>query len=216
LTASGGPFRQLANSQMCHITPSQAIAHPNWDMGAKISVDSATMMNKGLELIEAYHLFGLPEERIEILVHPQSVIHSLVAYRDGSVLAQLGQPDMRTPIGYALSWPGRMTTPVEALDLARIGSLTFEAPDHRRFPAMSLARESLRNGGSAPVVLNAANEIAVQAFLDGRIGFLHIVELVERSLEHLPHRAVRSLEDVFELDRLTRRATRAFLPAMAE
>jgi 1-deoxy-D-xylulose-5-phosphate reductoisomerase len=161
LTASGGPFRDLSREAMAEVTPDQAVAHPNWDMGAKISVDSATMMNKGLELIEAYHLFGLPEPQIEILVHPQSVVHSMVAYIDGSVLAQLGQPDMRTPIAYALAWPARMAAPVERLDLAAIGQLTFEAPDPDRFPALRLARQALRAGGCAPTVLNAANEIAV-------------------------------------------------------
>ena len=215
LTASGGPFRSMPLAEMSHITPAQAVAHPNWDMGAKISVDSATMMNKGLELIEAFYLFDIPEERIEILVHPQSVIHSLVAYSDGSVLAQLGQPDMRTPISYALAWPRRMATPVEMLDLASVASLTFESPDDVRFPAMRLARESLRNGGSAPIVLNAANEIGVQAFLDGKIEFLEIIGLVEEMLDNFSHHAIRDLDAVIELDRAVRDKTLSRLTVAA-
>ena len=195
LTASGGPFRTTSLEAMAKMTPEQAVAHPNWDMGAKISVDSATMMNKGLELIEAYHLFGMPEEKIEILVHPQSVVHSLVAYVDGSVLAQLGTPDMRTPIAYALAWPGRMATPGRRLDLAAIGSLTFEAPDAERFPALRLARAALRAGGGAPTIFNAANEMAVQAFLERRIGFLDIARMVETVLTDLDGVAVDTLAD---------------------
>src|SRR5271169_6642419 len=167
LTASGGPFRERAIEEMRWVTPQQAVAHPNWSMGAKISVDSATMMNKGLEIIEAFHLFGLPEPRIEVLIHPQSVIHSMVAYVDGSVLAQLGPPDMRTPIAHALAYPDRMPTPAARLDLATLGKLTFEAPDPGRFPALRLAREALRAGGAAPTILNAANEVAVAGFLGG-------------------------------------------------
>jgi 1-deoxy-D-xylulose-5-phosphate reductoisomerase len=216
LTASGGPFRSMPLSEMSHITPAQAVAHPNWDMGAKISVDSATMMNKGLELIEARYLFDLPEDRIEILVHPQSVIHSLVAYDDGSVLAQLGQPDMRTPISYAMAWPGRMSTPVAELDLASIASLTFEAPDHERFPAMGLARTSLGDGASAPIVLNAANEVAVEAFLGGRIGFLDVIDLVARALDKVPPRDVDDLEAVIEFDRAARRQAIDLLPVYAD
>lgn len=211
LTASGGPFRTWPHAEMESVTPAQAVAHPNWNMGAKISVDSATMMNKGLELIEAYHLFGLPEERIEILVHPQSVIHSMVAYVDGSVLAQMGQPDMRTPIAYTLAWPDRMTAPVERLDLVRIAELTFEAPDPQRFPALRLAREALQAGGGAPTVLNAANEIAVAAFLDGRHGFLGIAAAVEAALARLGSHAVTSLQDVLALDVEARRVTRQLL-----
>jgi len=216
LTASGGPFRSMPLSEMSHITPAQAVAHPNWDMGAKISVDSATMMNKGLELIEARYLFDLPEDRIDILVHPQSVIHSLVAYDDGSVLAQLGQPDMRTPISYAMAWPGRMSTPVAELDLARIASLTFEAPDHERFPAMGLARTSLGDGASAPIVLNAANEVAVEAFLGGRIGFLDVIDLVARALDKVSPRDVGDLEAVVEFDRTARRQAIDLLPVYAD
>ena len=204
LTASGGPFRRFSKDEMAEVTPQQAVAHPNWDMGAKISVDSATMMNKGLELIEAHHLFGLPESQIEILVHPQSIIHSMVAYVDGSVLAQLGQPDMRTPIAYALAWPARMAAPVERLDLASVGQLCFEAPDPVRFPALRLARWALSMGGCAPTVLNAANEVAVQGFLDGANGFLGIVEIVEQVLESIPEAALDSLDDVLAVDREAR------------
>nr|WP_243403993.1 1-deoxy-D-xylulose-5-phosphate reductoisomerase [Zavarzinia aquatilis] len=180
LTASGGPFRSADQDAMARATPAEAVAHPNWSMGAKISVDSATMMNKGLELIEAHHLFAMPEERIDILVHPQSVIHSLVEYVDGSVLAQLGSPDMRVPIAHALAWPDRMETPVARLDLAAIARLTFEPPDPQRFPALRLARHALKCGGAAPTILNAANEIAVAAFLSRRIGFLDIAAVVEQ------------------------------------
>ena len=200
LTASGGPFRTLPRSQMADVTPGQAVAHPNWDMGAKISVDSATMMNKGLEIIEAHHLFQMEETRIEVLVHPQSIIHSMVAYIDGSVLAQLGTPDMRTPIAHTLAWPGRMASPSARLDLAQIGSLTFEAPDPERFPALRLAREALRAGGSAPAVLNAANEVAVQSFLTENIGFLDIPAVVEQTLERLPAAPIYALDDVVEAD----------------
>ena len=205
LTASGGPFRTLSRPAMADVTPNQAVAHPNWDMGAKISVDSATMMNKGLEVIEAHHLFGLPEARIEVLVHPQSVVHSMVAYSDGSVLAQMGQPDMRTPIAYTLAWPERMATPVARLDLAEIGQLRFEAPDSERFPALRLARQALQAGGSAPTVLNAANEVAVAGFLDGRLGFLGIAEVVERTLDRITAVPLGGLDDVWRIDREARR-----------
>ncbi len=205
LTASGGPFRTLSRAAMAEVTPEQAVAHPNWDMGAKISVDSATMMNKGLELIEAHHLFGLAEARIDILVHPQSVVHSMVAYSDGSVLAQMGQPDMRTPIAYTLAWPERMAAPVARLDLAKIGQLTFEAPDSVRFPALRLARQALRAGGSAPTILNAANEVAVKGFLDGRLGFLGIADVVERTLETIDAVSLGGLDDVWQIDREARR-----------
>ena len=204
LTASGGPFRSLDRAAMASMTPAQAVAHPNWDMGAKISVDSATMMNKGLELIEAHHLFGLPESQIDIVVHPQSVVHSLVAYTDGSVLAQLGSPDMRTPIAYALGWPKRMPTPAKRLDLAAIGSLTFENPDPVRFPALRLAREALKAGGTAPAVLNAANEVAVHAFLKGQIGFLDIAETVERTMAALPAEPLTSLDHLRQVDAAAR------------
>ena len=179
LTASGGPFRNWSLADMAAATREQALAHPNWDMGAKISIDSATMMNKGLELIEAHLLFGLPAEQIDIVVHPQSVIHSMVAYRDGSVLAQLGTQDMRVPISHSLGWPSRIDSPAARLDFTDLAPLTFERPDSRRFPSLRLAREALVIGGSAPIVLNAANEVAVAAFLGGRIGFLDIARVVE-------------------------------------
>jgi 1-deoxy-D-xylulose-5-phosphate reductoisomerase len=204
LTASGGPFRTMSRDAMQWVTPEQAVAHPNWDMGAKISVDSATMMNKGLEIIEAYHLFGLPEERIEVLVHPQSVVHSMVEYIDGSVLAQLGTPDMRMPISLALGWPRRMPTPGERLDLAKRGTLTFEAPDLERFPALRLARSALKAGGAAPAICNAANEVAVQAFLDRRIGFLDIAGIVEAALSSFSGVKANGLDEVIALDEAAR------------
>ena len=200
LTASGGPFRRMSLADMAHVTPEQAVAHPNWSMGAKISVDSATMANKGLELIEAHHLFAMPEDRIDILVHPQSVIHGLVAYEDGSVLSQMGAPDMRTPISYALGWPKRMAAPSPRLSLEEIGELTFEAPDPHRFPALRLARQALKTGGSAPTIFNGANEVAVDHFLGGRIGFLDIARIVEQTLDKVPSCPLQSLEDVDESD----------------
>jgi 1-deoxy-D-xylulose-5-phosphate reductoisomerase len=200
LTASGGPFRGASLEKMHRVTPAEAVAHPNWEMGSKISVDSATMMNKGLELIEAHHLFGLAPERIEIVIHPQSVVHSLVAYVDGSVLAQLGPPDMRTPIAYALAWPERMKWPAPRLDLVQIGTLTFEAPDLERFPALGLARQALSAGGSAPTILNAANEVAVGAFLASRIGFLDIARVVESTLERVSKPSMDSLFEVQTVD----------------
>lgn len=211
LTASGGPFRTWSMVDIARATPKEAVAHPNWDMGAKISVDSATMMNKGLELIEAHHLFGLPADRIEIVVHPQSIVHSMVAYVDGSVLAQLGTPDMRIPISYALAWPERMKTPSERLDLSAVGRLDFEEPDPDRFPALRLAREALVAGGAAPTVLNAANEEAVERFLDGRLGFLDIARIVEGVLEAFSGTEVGSLDDVREVDRLARERARALM-----
>lgn len=213
LTASGGPFREKDLNYMARVTPEQAVAHPNWDMGAKVSVDSATMMNKGLELIEASHLFPVAEENIEILVHPQSVVHSLVEYVDGSVLAQLGTPDMRTPIAYALGWPRRMAAPTPRLALEEIGQLTFEAPDEDRFPAMRLARQALQTGGGAPTILNAANEVAVQGFLDRRIGFLDIVRVVEQTLEKIPNGQMENLGDVGEIDAAARTVARALVAA---
>ena len=200
LTASGGPFRTFTREEMRGITPAQAVAHPNWSMGAKISVDSATMMNKGLELIEAAHLFPIGLDRIEILVHPQSIIHSMVEYRDRSTLAQLGSPDMRIPIASALAWPVRMTTPCQPLDLARVGRLDFEAPDEERFPALGLARHVAGQGGSAPAILNAANEVAVAAFLKGEIGFLDIAMIVEDVLNRYSAPAPGRIEDVLDVD----------------
>ena len=206
LTASGGPFRTYDRAAMADVTPEAAVAHPNWDMGAKISVDSATMMNKGLEVIEAHYLFGLSADRIDVLIHPQSVIHSCVAYVDGSVLAQMGSPDMRTPIAYALGWPRRIEAPVTRLDLAALGKLTFETPDLERFPALGLARQALKAGGCAPTILNAANEVAVAAFLAGRIGFLDIARIVEKTLETVPTTPIASLSDVLEINARARGA----------
>jgi 1-deoxy-D-xylulose-5-phosphate reductoisomerase len=200
LTASGGPFREATQEAMAVATPEQAIAHPVWDMGAKISIDSATMMNKGLEVIEAFYLFGHPEPGIEILVHPQSVVHSMVEYIDGSVLAQLGTPDMRMPISLALGWPRRIPTPGRRLDLAAIGTLTFEAPDPARFPALRIARDALRVGGAAPLICNAANEVAVKAFLDRRIGFLDICRVVEDTVASLSEAAATSLDEILYWD----------------
>ena len=204
LTASGGPFRTASADTIRDATPAQAIAHPNWSMGAKISVDSATLMNKGLELIEAHFLFGLPSDRLEVVIHPQSVVHSMVEFVDGSVLAQLGSPDMRIPIAYALAWPERMTTPAQRLDLAAIARLDFEAPDLQRFPALRLAREALEAGGAAPVVLNAANEVAVASFLAGELRFPDIVRLVADALADAQFDAPRAIADVLEIDRVTR------------
>ncbi|MEA3081267.1 MAG: 1-deoxy-D-xylulose-5-phosphate reductoisomerase [Sphingomonadales bacterium] len=213
LTASGGPFRAASAETIGAATPAQAVAHPNWSMGAKISVDSATMMNKGLELIEAHYLFGLPSERIDILVHPQSVVHSMVEFVDGSVLAQLGSADMRIPIAYALAWPERMATPAQRLDLAAIARLDFEAPDLDRFPALRLARDALEAGGAAPVVLNAANEVAVAGFLAGRIAFPEISRLVQEALMAADYGAPSSIGDVREIDRVTRERANAMMTA---
>jgi len=211
LTASGGPFRERALKDMKDVTPEQAVKHPNWSMGAKISVDSATMMNKGLEVIEAHHLFDLPSERIEVVVHPQSVVHGLVYYSDGSVLAQLGSPDMRTPIANTLGWPERIPAPSPKLDLAKLARLTFEAPDPARFPALRIARAALLAGGGSPTVLNAANEVAVAAFLDKRIGFLDIAAIVERTLEALPDRRIDTLADIIALDAEARETARRLI-----
>ncbi len=200
LTCSGGPFRDWSLEQMRDVTPDQAVAHPNWSMGAKISVDSATCMNKGLELIEAARLFPIPHDRIEIVIHPQSVIHSLVDHVDGSVLAQLGPPDMRTPIAHTLAWPDRMPTPMAPLDLVAIGRLEFEAPDPVRFPALRLAREALDAGGARPAILNAANEVAVEAFLQRRIGFLEIAAIVEHIVTCYDPAAPDSVDAVLAID----------------
>lgn len=200
LTASGGPFREWTQAQLDAATPEQAVAHPNWDMGAKISVDSATMMNKGLEYIEAHHLFPVGLDRLKIVVHPQSVIHSMVEYRDRSTLAQLGPSDMRVPIASCLAWPARMDTPMETLDLAEIGELSFFAPDETRFPATRLAREAIEAGGAAPATLNAANEVAVAAFLAGQIAFTRIPVMVEQTLNRYSAAAPGTLEDVLSVD----------------
>lgn len=204
LTASGGPFRTWTREQMANVTPEQAVAHPNWDMGAKISVDSATMMNKGLELIEAHHLFPVGLENIEILVHPQSVIHSMVEYRDCSTLAQLGSPDMRIPIANALAWPERMTTNCEPLNLADIARLDFERPDESRFPATKIARAAIMAGGAKPAMLNAANEVAVAAFLNRAVQFLDITEIVSRLLDSYSPPEPSELADIFAIDKETR------------
>jgi 1-deoxy-D-xylulose-5-phosphate reductoisomerase len=185
LTASGGPFRSWSREQMARATRAQALAHPNWSMGAKISIDSATMMNKGLEVIEAAYLFAMPPEQIEVLIHPQSIVHSLVEYADGSTLAQLGPPDMRSPIACAFAWPDRLPWPAKRLDLARSGPLTFEEPDLERFPALRIAKSALAAGGSAPAAMNGADEVAVAAFLDGHIGFLDIAATVEETLTRM-------------------------------
>lgn len=208
LTASGGPFRDWSLERLQKATRYEALKHPNWSMGQKITIDSATMMNKGLELIEAFHLFPVTVEQLHIVVHPQSVVHCLVQYCDGSVLAQMSSPDMRTPIAYSLAWPERMSAPTARLDLAKLGTLTFETPDEVRFPALRIAREAMIAGGAAPTVLNAANEIAVQAFLEGRIGFMHISQVVAASLERAvteiglsPH---ATLDDVLNTDSAAR------------
>ena len=200
LTASGGPFRDWPIERLAHATPAEAVRHPNWSMGAKISVDSATMMNKGLEFIEAWHLFPVGVERLRIIVHPQSIIHSMVEYRDGTTLAQLGPSDMRVPIASALAWPARMATPCEPLDLATIGTLTFRAPDEERFPATRLAREATLAGGAAAAVMNAANEVAVAAFLSGQIGFTQIVQCCEDVLACGLPSPPQSLEEVIAVD----------------
>jgi 1-deoxy-D-xylulose-5-phosphate reductoisomerase len=204
LTASGGPFRTLSLDEMRAVTPAQAVKHPNWSMGAKISIDSATMMNKGLELIEAHHLFPVGLNRLEIIVHPQSVVHSMVEFRDHSTLAQLGSPDMRVPIAHALAWPERMATPCQPLDLATIGRLDFEAPDLMRFPAIRLARAAIEAGGARPAILNAANEVAVAAFLEGRIGFLEIAMIVEETLTRYSPASPTSVEEIWAIDREAR------------
>ncbi len=204
ITASGGPFRTYTLEQMQDVTPQQAVRHPNWNMGAKISVDSATMMNKGLELIEAFYLFPLRAEQLHILVHPQSIIHALVEMVDGSVLAQMSQPDMCTPIANALAWPKRIAAPVKKLRLEDIGSLSFEAPDEVRFPSIRLAREALLAGGSAPTILNAANEVAVARFLAGAIGFTDIAKIVEKTLEILYSKPLETIDDVLDCDKTAR------------
>ncbi len=211
LTASGGPFREKDSAFMEKVTPEQAVAHPNWSMGAKISVDSATMMNKGLEIIEAFHLFGFGADKIEVLVHPQSIVHSAVGYVDGSVLAHMGMPDMRTPISYALAYPDRMVSPTAKLDLTALSGLTFSAPDETRFPALRLAKECLKKGQAATAIMNAANEVAVGAFLRREIGFLDIVRVVEKIVERLPANPVATIHDVIAVDLLAREETKRYL-----
>jgi 1-deoxy-D-xylulose-5-phosphate reductoisomerase len=211
LTASGGPFRGRSRESLAEVSPDEACAHPNWSMGRKISVDSATLMNKGLEVIEAHHLFGLAPERIEVVVHPQSTIHSLVDYLDGSMLAQLGNPDMRTTLAVGLAWPERVEAGVAPLDLLAVGRLDFQAPDLAAFPCLGLAFEALRAGGSAPAVLNAANEIAVSAFLQRRLGFLGIPALIERTMHQLPRLPSATLQDRLDADAEARRVAGALL-----
>jgi len=211
LTASGGPFRDWPAERLAHATPAEAVKHPNWSMGAKISVDSATMMNKGLEYIEAYHLFPVGTDRLRIIVHPQSIVHSMVEYRDGSTLAQLGPSDMRVPIASALAWPARMDTPCAPLDLAAIGELTFRAPDEERFPATRIARQAAAAGGGVPAVLNAANEIAVAAFLDGKLAFTRIAAQVEQILGSFAPGAPATLDEVIALDAEARARTRELM-----
>jgi len=215
LTASGGPFRTLSREEMARVTPAQAVKHPNWSMGAKISVDSATLMNKGLELIEAHHLFPVGHERLSVLIHPQSVVHSLVEYIDGSTLAQLGPPDMRTPIAHTLAWPERMATPCAPLDLAKVARLDFEEPDFNRFPALGLALQVLAAGGARPGVLNAANEEAVAAFLDGRIGFLDIALIVDKVLSRYDPRSPETIDEALMIDAETRRVAARALERQA-
>jgi 1-deoxy-D-xylulose-5-phosphate reductoisomerase len=216
LTASGGPFRTRDPAELAAVTPDEACAHPNWRMGRKISVDSATMMNKGLEVIEAHHLFGAPPEAIDVVIHPQSVVHSLVEYVDGSVLAQLGHPDMRTPIAQALAWPERLDSGVASLDLAAMAALTFEAPEPGRFPCLALAYDALAAGGAATVVLNAANEVAVAAFLAGRARYPAIHATCAETLERVPPRTVRTLADALAADAEARRTACAYLDLPAD
>lgn len=211
LTASGGPFRTLPLEALADVTPAQAVAHPNWVMGRKISVDSATMMNKGLEVIEARWLFDMPVDRIDVVIHPQSVVHSMVDYADGSVIAQLGNPDMRTPIAHAMAYPERIESGVPSLDMFRIGRLDFEAPDLDRFPCLGLAFEALRSGESAPATLNAANEVAVDAFLSGQLGFTQIPQVIAATLDACPPVALAQLADVMAADAAARRAAAAYI-----
>ncbi|ELX09113.1 1-deoxy-D-xylulose 5-phosphate reductoisomerase Dxr [Janthinobacterium sp. HH01] len=216
LTASGGPFLTRDVATLDAVTPEQACKHPNWSMGRKISVDSATMMNKGLEVIEAHWLFGAPAEQIEVVIHPQSVIHSMVSYVDGSVLAQLGNPDMRTPIAHALAYPERIESGVAQLDLTQIATLQFERPDFNRFPCLALAFDALKAGGTAPALLNAANEIAVQAFLDLKIGFRQIDRVIAHVVETLPHGAAHSIEAVMAQDAAARAAAETYIAGLAK
>lgn len=215
LTASGGPFRTYDEGALRQVTAAEAVRHPNWDMGPKISVDSATLMNKGLELIEASWLFAVPSDRIEVVVHPQSVIHSMVEYEDGSVLAQLGTPDMRTPIACALSWPQRIASGAPQLDFAALAALQFEAPDLTRFPCLKLAREALEAGGTATAVLNAANEVAVAAFLEARIGFMDIPDCVAAALDKMLAPTCKTVEDVLAVDAATRRFVNARITSLS-
>ncbi len=216
LTASGGPFRGRTRAELAEVSIEDALKHPTWDMGGKITIDSATLMNKGLEVIEAHHLFGVPYDRIEVVVHPQSIIHSLITLCDGAALAHLGHPDMRVPISYALHHPDRVDVPVPALDLAEVGTLTFEPVDHDAFPCLNLARAAAKAGGTAPCVLNAANEIAVHAFLRGALSYLGIAEVIERTLEALPPERVRAFESLYEADREARELAAGLVEAESD
>src|SRR5688572_6173268 len=215
LTASGGPFRGRTAEELREVEVQDALAHPTWDMGGKISIDSATLMNKGLEVIEAHHLFGLPYERIGVVVHPESIVHAMVHLNDGAALAHLGHPDMRVPISYALHYPERVDVPVPMLDLAEVGALTFEPVDEDAFPCLRLAREAAMAGGTAPCVLNAANEVAVHAFLEGRLEFVGIPAVIEDALERVPARRVHAFETLYEADREARAATAELIGARA-
>lgn len=214
LTASGGPFRHSSLSVLEQVTPEQACAHPNWDMGRKISVDSATMMNKGLEVIEAHWLFNAAPEKIQVVIHPQSVVHSMVEYVDGSVLAQLGNPDMRTPIAHALGYPERIDSGVTSLDIFKTARLDFEAPDFERFPCLNLAYQALATGGNMPAILNAANEIAVASFLDGQMPFTAIPSMIEQTMQTVNYKDIRTLEDVLEADNIARETAREWLTCL--
>ena len=216
LTASGGPFRGYKKEQLTEVTPEQAVTHPKWSMGPKISVDSASLMNKGLEVIEAHFLFGLPADKIKVVVHPQSTIHSLVQYVDGSVIAELGEPDMRTPIAHALAWPERIQSGVNTLDLVACGHFDFAAPDLEAFPCLSLAYEALKRGGSAPAVLNAANEVAVAAFLDNKIAFLAIPEVICQTLEEIPDSPLTDLDSVLAVDQRARHYAQSLVDEMGK
>jgi 1-deoxy-D-xylulose-5-phosphate reductoisomerase len=216
LTCSGGPFRHIPASELARVTPEQACAHPNWVMGRKISVDSATLMNKGLEMIEACWLFGVRPEQVEIVIHPESIIHSLVDYADGSVLAQLGNPDMRTPIASALAWPERIESGVQPLDLVSVAKLEFGLPDHERFPSLRLAYRAARDGGTAPSVLNASNEIAVQAFLDRQIGFSDIPKVIAHTLDRMPARFDTHLDTVLAVDAQAREVARDYVALLEQ
>jgi 1-deoxy-D-xylulose-5-phosphate reductoisomerase len=219
ITASGGPFRTWTREQMRGAKLEQALKHPNWSMGPKITIDSATMFNKVLELVEAHHLFAVEPEKLAVLVHPQSIIHGMVEYRDGSVVAQLGSPDMRIPIAHCLAWPARIDGPAAKLDLAKVGSLTFEAPDHDRFPALALGRRALETGGAAPTILNAANEVAVAAFIGGKIGFGGIADLVEATLEAAERRNAtaepQDIDEALAVDHMARSLAHDLLPEIA-
>jgi 1-deoxy-D-xylulose-5-phosphate reductoisomerase len=215
VTASGGPFRGLTRDELADAGPRAALAHPTWDMGGKITIDSATLMNKGLEVIEAHHLFGIPYDRIAVVVHPESIVHAIVDLNDGASLAHMGHPDMRVPISFALHYPERADVPVERLDLARVGTLSFEPPDLETFPCLALARDAGIAGGTAPCVLNGANEVAVHAFLGGRIGFLEIAAVIEGTLEACGHAPVQSFEDLYDADAEARTAAGVLIERLA-